>query len=334
MPKPIRNLVRRAGRPGWYYRKMIAGRRILLKAGETYDEACRHLRSLKTEGPPKPKLTVGDAVLRWLESYIPVHRQSRDQKLARRRSEMYLVPFLGHLLLEKLTKDDLRAYRRHLEGLGHLSVQSVRHILADARCFLRWCEDGDLIERAPIPVKLLPRIQERPPDRLTDEEVERILAVPEPYAFICRFGLATGLRWGELVRASSTDVQDGMLIVHRTKSTKLRRVPLPKGLLEELRFKVGRLLPIKSGCGFSRQVRRHSGVERFHPHQLRHTFACRWLESGRSLEALQHILGHTTIVMTQRYGRLSDEYVRREAEPRAGEVASNLATKANAGGCE
>jgi integrase len=125
-----------------------------------------------------------------------------------------------------------------------------------------------------------------------------------------------------------------MLIVHQTKSTKLRRVPLPKALLEELRFKVGRLLPIRNGCGFSRQVRRHSGVARFHPHQLRHTFACRWLESGRSLEALQHILGHTTIVMTQRYGRLSDEYVRREAEPRVGEVASNLATKANAGGCE
>jgi integrase len=45
------------------------------------------------------------------------------------------------------------------------------------------------------------------------------------------------------------------------------------------------------------------------------------------LEALQHVLGHATIVMTQRYGRLSDEYVRREADRDAGELASNLASR-------
>lgn len=165
MPKPIRNLVRRKGRPGWYYRKMVAGRRVTVKAGASYEQASRRLRSLKTESPPRPKLTVKDAVLRWLESYVPVHRGERDRKLARRRAEMYLLPPLGHLLVHKLTKDDLRAYRLELERRGHLSVQSVRHVLADARCMLRWCEDSDLIERAPIPRRFLPRVQERPPDR-------------------------------------------------------------------------------------------------------------------------------------------------------------------------
>jgi integrase len=118
-----------------------------------------------------------------------------------------------------------------------------------------------------------------------------------------------------------------LLIVHRTKSGKMRRVPLSPELLAELRLRLGRLLSIHDSSGFTRQVRNHSGVERFHPHQLRHTFACRWLEEGRNLEALQHVLGHATIVMTQRYGRLSDEYVRREAERKTGEVASNLASK-------
>jgi hypothetical protein len=48
-------------------------------------------------------------------------------------------------------------------------------------------------------------------------------------------------------------------------------------------------------------------------HQLRHTFACRWLDAGGSKEALQKILGHSTITMTERYGHLSDESVFAEA---------------------
>jgi integrase len=200
---------------------------------------------------------------------------------------------------------------------------TVRHILADAKCMFRWCEDSGWMDRNPVPRKLLPKLQERPPDRLSDGEVEAILGVPEPYAFIVRLGLGTGLRWGELVRAKSGDVEvsrtaegreQGVLVVHLTKSGKVRRVPLSQALWAELRMRVGKFLPIEDSWGFTRMVRRHSGVAKFHPHQLRHTFACRWLERGGSLAALQQMLGHSSIVTTQRYARISDDMVRREAE--------------------
>jgi integrase len=47
---------------------------------------------------------------------------------------------------------------------------------------------------------------------------------------------------------------------------------------------------------------------------MRHTFACRWLERGGNLSALQRALGHASIVTTERYARLTDEHVRAEAE--------------------
>ena len=94
----------------------------------------------------------------------------------------------------------------------------------------------------------------------------------------------------------------------------IRRVPLQRAVFDELRMRVERFLPIINPWGFARMVRRYSGVARFHAHQLRHTFACRWLERGGSLAALQELLGHSSIVTTQRYARISDDMVRREVE--------------------
>ena len=83
---------------------------------------------------------------------------------------------------------------------------------------------------------------------------------------------------------------------------------------------MGRLVAFsgRSQGAFARAVKKHSGVGRFHPHMMLHTFACRWLERGGSLAALQAILGHSSVVMTQRYARLSEEMVRLEAERLAG----------------
>jgi integrase len=79
---------------------------------------------------------------------------------------------------------------------------------------------------------------------------------------------------------------------------------------------VGRLVPFEevSKSSFAKVVRRRSGITGFHPHRMRHTFACQWLERGGSLPALQQILGHSSIVTTQREAKLSDETVMREAQ--------------------
>ncbi len=246
--------------------------------------------------------------------YMGTARNEKGQRLARSRAHSYLVPFLGTKAVSDVTADHLRAFRLQLERM-ELAPQTVSHVLSDARCFFGWAEESRLILKSPVPRRLLPRIEERLPDRLLDAEVEALAQIDEPFGFVIRLGLGTGMRWGELCRALPSDLQSGMLVIGKSKSGKVRRVPLSPRLLDELKGRVGRLVPFREADPgtFSWHTRRMSGVERFHPHMMRHTYACRWIERGGSLPALQQILGHASIATTQRYARLSDEVVREQA---------------------
>jgi integrase len=322
MPKLPRNMIKRSDRPGYWFRRMEGGKVRWQSLGTDYDDACRQLRELKRTDTPIVHVTVSEAAKRWLASYVATSRNEKGQALADLRVERYLTKHLGCHLVHRLSSEHLREYKLLLENLKDdedkpvsLSVQTVSHLLSDARCFLRWCVEAGYIARSPFPRKLLPRVQERLPDRLSESEIEVVKALPDPWGFVCRLGLATGLRWGELCRSQASDIERGFLVVHRkTKSGKIRRVPLEPEILSELRNRVGRLVPYseKSPGTFSRRVRDKSEVEGFHVHRLRHTFACCWLEKGRSLAALQLVLGHASIETTQRYARLTDDAVMRE----------------------
>jgi integrase len=320
-------MFRRKGRPGWYIRLFQNGRERWVSLGADYAAACDRARALGAGFTISPVHagTVSAAAGRWLESYIGTQRSEKGHKLAAQRIRAYIDPFFGHMLVERVTGEDVRSFRLWLESRTSLSVGSVWHVLSDVRCLFYWCADSGLIERSPFPRRVMPRLQERPPDRLTDEDAAKVAAVADPYGFVCRLALGTGLRWGELCRAQAAEVKrvrvsgstedQWFLEVSNTKSKRVRRVPMPPDLIEEVRGHVGKLVPFAAGShgSFAEKVRRLSGVEGFHVHQMRHTFACQWAERGGNLAALQQALGHASIETTQRYARLSDEAVMREA---------------------
>jgi integrase len=300
---------------GWYVRIRRGGKQRWFALGTDFDEACRKFRELKRHDLPPIRLSVQQAAERWLETYVRNARSPAGRELAKARVTKYLVPFMGWKMLQKIGPEDLREYRNWLETKV-LKPQTIAHVLSDCRCLFRWAEDAGYILKAPVPARLLPRIDEKPPNRLADEEIAAVSALPAPWGFACRFGLATGLRWGEMTRALVSDIRSGVLIVKRSKTGKIRRVPLPPDILAELRNRVGKVVPwaTSSVGSFNRDVAHKSGVTAFHVHRLRHSFACKWLENGGSLPALQKLLGHASITTTQRYGQLSDEAVFEEAK--------------------
>jgi integrase len=304
--------------------------------GADFAKACDNARALGAGLTVSPNRagSMSAACERWLESCIAIGRNEKGQKLAAQRVRTYIDPFFGHMLVERVTRDDVRSFRLWLESRFTLSTGSVAHVLSDVRCLFRSCEDSGLVEKSPFPRRVMPRLQERPPDRLTDEEAGKLAALETPYGFVCRLALGTGLRWGELCRAQASDVkrvrvsgageEQRYLEVSHTKSKRVRRVPLSPELAVELRGRIGRLVQYATGSpgSFAIRVRRLTGIEGFHVHQMRHTFACQWLERGGSLAALQQVLGHASITTTQRYAKLSDEAVMREAQ-RIGRVSGD-----------
>jgi len=323
MPKPKLPLgVTRRGN-SFVYRTNENGRDRKMSLGCDRFLALKKYREIVT-GTLRPfeHETVGKAAKLWLEVQVRAHRNPKGFKIAQARVQKYLEPFMGGRRVAEVRPDDLLRYKVWLQGQS-IAMQTVAHVLADAKCFFRWCEEAGYVSRAPIPRRLLPKLQEQAPRYLSEEEVQALLNLPDPWRFVIRLGLATGLRWSEMCRAQAAHLSvDGNLTVEQTKSSKLRRIPLGEtdpALARETRGRVGKLVEFaESSVGtFNRRVREKTGLEKFSSHQLRHTFATRWLAWGGNIVALQEVLGHSDLKLTQRYARTTEAFVRAEARRQA-----------------
>ncbi len=333
MPKLPRYLIRRG--KAYYYRRRFGGREIRRSLGTDLREARRKAllmtQQLDFGEPLEPSATLNVAAFgeRWLSEYVEQRRSEADHKTASYRLHEYVNPVLGALALEAVGVQHLRALRASLErpreerNPKKLSPQTVHHLLSDVRCLFRYAVDVGALDRSPWRSSVLPRIKQRAPARLSDSDLAAIRgATPERYKAIVDLALYTGLRWGEIRQLQWRHVvmqPSPHLVLENTKSGKVRRVPLGAEALEalgELRQRTSSVFvsdwrPVTARW-VTELTREATGV-RWHFHQLRHTFACRWLERGGSKETLRRILGHASITTTERYGELSDDAVFREA---------------------
>lgn len=335
--------LRKRGRSYYYRLRTGKDQEKQIPLGRDFDRAVARVLELRRRieaGKPitdeRPALTVTEAAQEWLDAYVKHNRWERFRRETESRVRRCLVPFMGNEPIEQVTARTLYAYRNHLSQQTHwrtgmpLAAGTIRHGLGDLRALLNFCMNLGLLDRSPIPTRgWMPRLPERAPDTLTREECRVLRELPDPHGFVLRFLLGSGLRWGEMVRVQSSDIRDGVLLVRKSKSGKVRRVPLPEAVLADCRNRVGRLCPLTDSVSFNRRVRELvaalleglgaderkplEGLKRFHVHLTRHTFASEWREAGGSLAGLKAVLGHSSITVTERYGSISDDLVEREA---------------------
>jgi len=126
--------------------------------------------------------------------------------------------------------------------------------------------------------------------------------------------LNSGMRKSEILSLKWKNIVDEEIVIEakNTKTKKQRRIPINSKLgqvFEILKSKNGHsdfvftygekeMKDIQNG--FSKACKR-AGIEDFHFHDLRHTFASRLSERGLRIESIQKALGHSSVLTTMRY---------------------------------
>lgn len=243
------------------------------------------------------------------------------------------------------TRGDVLAYLecRKAEGLESASLFLAAMAV---RQFHRYLAEAGLASD-PTAGMRLPRFRQRIPKPLAPEAMDRLLRPPMGAKFLTlrdhamlELMYATGMRVSELVglRRAQVDLHEGWVRV-MGKGSKERVVPVgPRAgaaLERYLEVRAARLpaggdvmfLNSRGGAltrgGFARRLAaaaRQAGISgRVSPHQVRHSTATAMLEGGADLRVVQELLGHASVLTTQRYTHVSAAHLRaacQRAHPR------------------
>lgn len=165
------------------------------------------------------------------------------------------------------------------------------------------------------------KIQEAELSYLTKQQITALLdALGEsrnPHVkLIAKVCLQTGARWGEAEGLRISQVRDGKIQFARTKSGKVRAVPISEELSEEIEqhtkdHRNGNRIFAYALSAFREGIER-SGIvlpDGQMSHALRHSFASHFMMNGGNILVLQRVLGHSDLRMTMRYAHLSPDHL-------------------------
>ncbi len=242
---------------------------------------------------------------------------------------------------EKLTVDHLSKFLHSLNDLG-LGARSQARLLSAIKTFYKYLLMEDMIQIDPTSLLEGPRLPRKIPEVLAYEEIQNMIAaidLSEAHGVRNRAMLETlyacGLRVSELtdLRMSNLYLDIGFVKV-LGKGNKERIVPIGEeavkhiGLyIEGVRRRMMNIDPEHSNFLFlSRRGRQLSrvmvfmivkecaklaGIEKnVSPHTFRHSFATHLIEGGADLKAVQDMLGHESILTTEIYTHLDNDYLR------------------------
>lgn len=247
-----------------------------------------------------------------------------------------LIPFFGHRQLPRLTQsiiEEYKAKRRDDNIYGRAAASKVsKRTINKELCYLssliNWAVDRDYANPLPFKIKKFARVRSAKTLIPTRGEMQRIYeAIEARYKPIFLLLYDGGMRRSEALtlRVKDVHIEQGVILI-KGKGGKERLVPITTGrlrdaLIEALKDKERGYLFINPHTGkpyFSirkallRAAAKAKVSQRIYHHLLRHSFGTHSAEAGVDLRALQAIMGHSTIKVTEIYTHMGGEFIRRE----------------------
>ena len=240
----------------------------------------------------------------------------------------------------KITYEHLKQFVTELYDLG-LSPRSQARIISGIKQFFNYLLlEGD-IDKDPSELLEMPKIGRKLPEVLSIEEIDSLigaidLSKPEGHRnkAILETLYSCGLRVSELTNLKVEDLffDEGFIRVIG-KGNKQRLVPVSPSVEKEIGIyneNIRNHMDIKSGHeSFVFLNRRGAQLTRvmiftiiknlaaaiglkktISPHTFRHSFATHLLEGGANLRAIQEMLGHESILTTEIYTHLDQNFLK------------------------
>jgi integrase len=278
--------------------------------------------------------TLGEYAVSFLARRKPSHAAHAEDE---GRWKKHIAPAFGHLTPAEVDQGRIRAFveTKRAEGLAAGTVRIMVTLLS--QLFEDLIEDKHATANPArgLPKKTL-RLMQPDHDPKTTPFIERLADIeriyrelPEPLNVAYAIGAMAGLRTGEVfaLRWRHVDLQARRIHVRESvkgpvKDKDSRIVPIIAGLLPVLsawKLKSGGELvcpPMREdgdrvnkktpGKHLARALKK-LGLEREGLgwyEATRHTFASQWVINGGSIEKLKEVLGHYSVVVTERYAHL------------------------------
>jgi len=260
-----------------------------------------------------------------LRQMIEDHLERAEAKLRHfyhyQRYGRYWIDALGTKPLRQIIPADIERYVA--ERIRHVKPATVNRELAFLKRVFNVAIADNLAEVNPVRrVKFFRENNQRVRFLAPEEEGQLREKMGEDEWPMVAFAMHTGFRQAEQfgLRWCDVDFTTGIITIERSKHGEVRRVPMNDCVRDILRSRSSRLkgeyvfpsqtgeTPIDVHNYMSRvfgPALKKAGIENFHWHDLRHTFASRLVMKGVDIRTVQELLGHKTIVMTLRYVHLS-----------------------------